>query len=164
VPSTVVIRPISSEAEAKAAARMMADTEPWITLGFGYEACLARTSDPEKEKLGAVFDGQLAGFLILDMRGPFAGYIQTVCVDGPRRSHGIGSALIAEAEKRVRHDSPNVFLCVSATNERARSLYERLGFERIGEIPNYLALGCTEILMRKSSGPILDFRPAGSAR
>jgi ribosomal protein S18 acetylase RimI-like enzyme len=164
VPSTVAIRPISSEAEAKAAARLMAATEPWISLGFGYEACLARTRDPEKETLGAFFDEQLAGFLILDMRGPFAGYIQTVCVDEPRRSHGIGTALIAHAEKRVRRDSPNVFLCVSTANERAQTLYERLGFERIGEISNYLAQGRTEILMRKSSGPILDFRPARDGR
>lgn len=162
MPSTVVIRPISSEADAKAAARMMAATEPWISLGFGYEACLARTSEAEKEKLGAFFDGQLVGFLILDMRGPFAGYIQTVCVDEPRRSHGIGTALIHVAEKRVRRDSPNVFLCVSTTNARARKLYEQLGYERIGEIPNYLAQGHTEILMRKSSGPILDFRASRS--
>ena len=136
---------------------MMAATEPWISLGFGYESCLLRTSDPEKEKLGAFFDGHLIGFLILDMRGPFAGYIQTVCVDAPRRSHGIGTALITVAEKRVHRDSPNVFLCVSTTNDRARKLYESLGYERIGEIPNYLAQGHTEILMRKSTGPILDF-------
>jgi len=150
---------MSSESEAKAAARLMAATEPWISLGFGYEACLRRTSDPEKEHLGAFFDGELVGFLILDMRGPFAGYIQTVCVDAPRRSHGLGTALISVAEKRVRRDSPNVFLCVSTTNDRARRLYEQLGYVRIGEIPDYLAQGHTEILMRKSSGPILDFRP-----
>jgi ribosomal protein S18 acetylase RimI-like enzyme len=150
---------MSSESEAKAAARMMAATEPWTSLGFGYEACLPRTSDPEKEHLGAFFDGELVGFLILDMRGPFAGYIQTVCVDAPRRSHGLGTALISVAEKRVARDSPNVFLCVSTTNDRARRLYEELGYVRIGEIPDYLAQGHTEILMRKSSGPILDFRP-----
>jgi [ribosomal protein S18]-alanine N-acetyltransferase len=164
VPSTVVIRPISSPDEEQACARMMAGTEPWISLGFGYEACLLRTSDPEKERLGAFIDGQLAGFLILDMRGPFAGYIQTVCVDEPRRSHGIGTALISVAEKRAHRDSPNVFLCVSTTNERARKLYETLGYERIGEIPNYLAQGHTEVLMRKSSGPILDFRSPQSGR
>jgi len=150
---------MSSESEAKAAARMMASTEPWISLGFGYEACLRRTSEPEKEHLGAFFDGDLVGFLILDMRGPFAGYIQTVCVDAPHRSHGIGRALIRVAEERALRDSPNVFLCVSTTNDRARRLYEELGYVRIGEIPDYLAQGHTEILMRKSSGPILDFRP-----
>ena len=155
---------MSSETESQAAARMMAATEPWISLGFGYEVCLFRTSEPEKEKLGAFFDGELVGFLILDMRGPFAGYIQTVCVDAPRRSHGIGTALIAVAEKRVARDSPNVFLCVSTTNERARRLYEQLGYARIGEIPDYLARGDTEILMRKSSGPIVDFRPARTDR
>lgn len=143
---------------------MMAATQPWISLGFGYESCLLRTSDPEKEKLGAFFEGQLVGFLILDMRGPFAGYIQTVCVDAPRRGHGIGTALITVAEKRAHRDSPNVFLCVSTTNERARKLYESLGYQRIGEIPNYLAQGHTEVLMRKSIGPILDFRPSRSDR
>ena len=112
----------------------MAASEPWISLGFGYEACRSRTSDPEKEVLAADVEGELAGFLILDMRGPFAGYIQTVCVDAARRGHGIGSALIRAAEERILRESPNVVLCVSATNDRARALYERLGFAPTNEM------------------------------
>ena len=161
MPSNVAIRPISSEADAMACARMMASTEPWISLGFGYEPSLARTTDPAKEKLGAFFDGELAGFLILDMRGPFAGYIQTICVDEARRDLGIGTALMHAAEERIRRESPNVFLCVSTTNDRARELYERLGYERVGELRDFLADGRTEILMRKTAGPILDFNAAG---
>jgi len=159
VPSTVVIRPISSEAEAKAAARMMADTEPWISLGFGYEACFARTSDPEKEKLGAFFDGQLAGFLILDMRGPFAGYIQTVCVADSARNLGIGSQLVDYAEARVGRVSPNVFLCVSSFNPGAKRLYERLGYQFVGPLTDYLITGHDELLYRKSLGPWSTFTP-----
>ncbi|MEO8431041.1 MAG: N-acetyltransferase [Acidobacteriota bacterium] len=155
--------PISREEDKRACARMMASTQPWISLGFDEAFCLKRTADTQKEILGAWSSGRLTGFLLLDMRGPFAGYIQTVCVEAERRGAGIGSALIRAAEERVHRDSPNVFLCVSTTNDRARVLYERLGYARVGELPDYLARGRTEILMRKTAGTLLDFRAPGSA-
>ncbi len=164
MPSEFEIRPVSVEGVADGCARMMSSTEPWISLGFGFEACRARTGDPAKEVFGAWVDRALAGFLILDMRGPLAGYIQTVCVDAEVRGRGIGSALIRAAEERVLRDSPNVFLCVSTTNDRARALYERLGYVRVGDLPDYLARGHTEVLMRRTSGPLLDFRASGRHR
>ena len=157
MPTKIEIRPVSLEEDADACARMMSSTEPWISLGFGYEGCRARMRDPAKEISGAWMDRALAGFLILDMRGPFAGYIQTVCVAAALRDRGIGSALVRAAEERVLRDSPTVFLCVSTTNDRARALYERLGYVRVGELPDYLARGHTEVLMRKTSGTLLDF-------
>ncbi|MEP6801761.1 MAG: GNAT family N-acetyltransferase [Acidobacteriota bacterium] len=96
----------------------------------------------------------IAGFLILDMKGAFAGYIQTVCVAPERRGAGIGSALVRHAEERVFRESRNVFLCVSSFNADARRLYERLGYERIGELRDYLVRGHSEYLMRKTTGPL----------
>jgi ribosomal protein S18 acetylase RimI-like enzyme len=52
-----------------------------------------------------------------------------------------------------------VFLCVSSFNERAQKLYQRLGYERVGELPDYVVKGYSEILMRKTRGPIFDFKP-----
>jgi len=144
-----VIRPIA-DGEAAACARMMASSEPWLTLGRSVDACLALMLDPTREVYVA-HDGVIRGFIILNMRmGPFTGYIQTVCVAPDVRGSGIGSQLVAFAEERIFRDSPNVFLCVSSFNPRARSLYERLGYETIGEIRDFLIRGASEILMRKS--------------
>ena len=58
------------------------------------------------------------------------------------------------AETRIFSRHPNVFLCVSAFNAGARRLYERLGYATVGELTDFLAAGQSEILLRKSLGPI----------
>ena len=99
----------------------------------------------------------MAGFVILALRGPFSGYIQTVCVAPERRGRGIGTRLVAFAEERIASESPNVFLCVSSFNQDARRLYERLGYEYVGELRDYLVRGASELLYRKSRGPWAEF-------
>src|SRR6185295_393094 len=94
--------------------------------------------------------------IILTMRGALVGFIQTVCVDAVTRGSGLGTRLVAFAEERIFRQTPNVFLCVSSFNPRARALYERLGYEVIGELKDYIIEGASEILMRKTLGP---FRP-----
>lgn len=137
---------------------MMSASEPWISLGVRYDAALSRTSDSGKERYVARLGGRLAGFLILDMNGAFPGYIQIVCVAADLRGRSIGTRLVRFAEERIFRDSANAFLCVSVSNPGARRLYERLGFSEVGELPDYLARGHTEVLMRKTLGPIFEFR------
>jgi ribosomal protein S18 acetylase RimI-like enzyme len=90
------------------------------------------------------------------MRGPFIGYINTVCVAAHVRGQGVGSRLMAFAEERIFRETPNVFLCVSSFNDRARALYERLGYEHVGVLRDYIRRGYDEILMRKSLGPMTE--------
>jgi ribosomal protein S18 acetylase RimI-like enzyme len=135
----------------------MASSEPWITLGRDYDASRRILADAAKERYVAEDGGGLAGFLILNMKGAFVGYIQTVCVAPDRRGRGIGSLLVAFAEQRVFRESPNVFLCVSSFNPRARRLYERLGYRTVGELPDYVVRGHSKILMRKTIGPTREF-------
>jgi ribosomal protein S18 acetylase RimI-like enzyme len=137
---------------------MMAGTDPWLTLGRTCDACLQIVRDQSKEVYVARLDQALAGFLIVNMGGPFPGYIQTVCVHAEHRGQGIGSRLIRWAEERIFRDSPNVFMCVSSFNEGAFRLYRRLGYEVIGELKDYLVRGHSAILLRKSKGPWAEFR------
>ena len=157
---TVIIRRLGGPAEAVACARMMAATEPWITLGRQYDACLAVVAHPERETYVAVLDGGVAGFVVLNLRGAFVGYIQSVCVAPGSRSQGIGTALVRFAEARIYREAPNVFLCVSSFNPDARRLYERLGYRLVGELTDYIVAGHSELLYRKTVGPIGGFRPA----
>jgi len=57
------------------------------------------------------------------------------------------------AEERILRQSPNVFLCVSSFNHRAKTFYKLLGYQRVGELPDFLVQGQVEILMRKTRGP-----------
>jgi len=150
----LTIRLLASDAEAKACAALLASSEPWVTLRRDYETLLPFVRDPNRERYVAYQDGRLAGLVFLNLQGAFVGYLQTICVAPAFRNAGIGSALIAFAEERIFRDHPNVFLCVSSFNQAARRLYERLGYTLVGELTDYILPGQSELLLRKSHGPI----------
>jgi ribosomal protein S18 acetylase RimI-like enzyme len=138
----------------EACAAIMASSEPWRTLGRDYETSLRLITDSTREVYVAIIDREVAGFLILCLTGAFVGYLQTVAVAASWRGCGIGQALIAFAERRIFREYPNVFMCVSSFNHGARRLYQRLGYDEIGELKNYLVRGHSEILLRKTRGPL----------
>lgn len=157
------IRPLTNDAEARIAARLMASSEPWLTLGRTFEESLQLITDTAREVYVA-FEGEIfQGFVILNMNGVLSGYIQTVAVAHDARGSGVGTQLVEFAEKRIFRESPNVFLCVSSFNTGARRLYDRLGYRAIGEITDFLVEGHSEILMRKSIGPWREFAPQGDS-
>jgi [ribosomal protein S18]-alanine N-acetyltransferase len=156
---SVTVRPIAGDDEIRVCAEIMTTSDPWITLGRTMEQAVRILSDREiQETYVAMSDGAVVGFVILIVKGAFVGYIRTVAVHSDWRSRGLGRRLIWFAEERIFRDSPNVFLCVSSFNERARALYERLGYETVGELRDYIVRGHSEWLMRKSLGPYAEFR------
>lgn len=157
-PDSVQVRQLRWAEEARICARMMSSSEPWLTLKRSFDECMDLFEDPSREVYVAVDGGQVLGFVIVNMTGAFVGYIQTVCVVEHERSRGIGTRLVEYAEKRIFRDSPNVFLCVSSFNPRARALYEKLGYELIGELKDYIVAGHSEFLFRKTIAPIRDFQ------
>ena len=70
------------------------------------------------------------------------------------RGRGVGKALIEFAEKRIFRETPNVFICVSDFNVDAQAFYARLGYQRVGELKDFIIAGHAEILLRKTIGPI----------
>jgi ribosomal protein S18 acetylase RimI-like enzyme len=148
------ITPLTTDADATACAQMMSGTDPWITLGRKYEHALAVIRDPTREVWVAHEGDTLVGFLILCLTGAFVGYIQSVCVAPERRGQGVGTQLMGFAEARILEHHPNVFTCVSSFNTDARRLYERLGYRVVGEFSDYIVAGHSEILLRKTTGPL----------
>jgi len=155
----IAIGRLDGDAEARACAEMMSSSDPWVFFGRTFEQCLARVTNPNGEVWVARHSGIPRGFVILVLQGAFVGYIQIVCVAEDARSSGIGSRLVRFAEERIFRQFPNVFLCVSSINPRARQLYERLGYTLVGELDDYLVRGYSEFLMRKSVGPLAEFLP-----
>lgn len=150
----LAIRPLATREEAEACARMMAATEPWITLRRDYGACLGVVLDETRERYVAYRGDRLAGLLVLNVKGAFVGYIQTVCAAEEFRGTGVGTGLVAFAEERIFREFKNAFICVSDFNHGARRLYERLGFRLVGELTDYVVAGHSELLLRKTKGPL----------
>jgi ribosomal-protein-alanine N-acetyltransferase len=153
------IERVAAKPHAEACARLMACSEPWLTLGRTYETSLAIIQDPTRETYMTREAGQVTGFLIICMTGAFVGYIQTICVHPDHRGRGLGSRMVAFAEERILSEVPNVFMCVSSFNHAARRLYERLGYQVVGELTDYIMAGHSEILLRKTTGPLTGFSP-----
>jgi [ribosomal protein S18]-alanine N-acetyltransferase len=157
----LTIAPLSTEADAEICARLMAQSEPWLTLQRSYDAALTIIRDPTREVYVARDEDGVAGFLILCLIGAFVGYIQTVAVQPDRRGQGLGTQLIGFAEQRIFREFPNTFMCVSSFNHAARRLYQRLGYQVIGELTDYILPGYSELLLRKTTGPLSS--PAATA-
>lgn len=157
----IKIRELHTVKEAEECARLMSTSEPWITLRRDYDLCLKMLTDPARESYVAYLKQEFAGFMILHMRGALIGFIQTVAIKPEFRNKGIGTSLLEFAEERILKDAPNVFMCVSSFNPNAKSLYERLGYQVIGELIDFIVPGHSEILLRKAIAPISEFKKAG---
>ncbi|MFX0210492.1 MAG: GNAT family N-acetyltransferase, partial [Candidatus Hodarchaeota archaeon] len=156
--SDVEIRRLENADEAETCARMMAGSEPWITLGRDYEASLEIVSDPSMEVYLALRDDEIVGFVVISLTGAFIGYVKSIYTAPGWRNKGIGSKLMSFVEDRIFREAPNVFICVSDFNEDAQRLYRRLGYEVVGELKDYLVSGKSEILMRKTIAPLAEFK------
>jgi hypothetical protein len=70
----IEIRKLRHPDEAEICARLMADSEPWITLRRDYETLLKIIADPTREVYLAVEgNNEIAGFIMLNMQGAFVG-------------------------------------------------------------------------------------------
>jgi ribosomal-protein-alanine N-acetyltransferase len=140
----------ASEEDREWAAALMASSEPWVTLGRGYESCLTVCRRLGDTLLIADVDGQRAGFVIV-RPGGVAGspYIPSIAVAPSMRSRGVGAVLLDHVASLYRGRARYLFLCVSSFNPRAREFYERNGFAALGEFRDFIIDGASEILMGK---------------
>ena len=157
--SKTKIRKLQNVSEAEICAALMSSLEPWITLQRDYDTSLKIITDPAREVYLALRGEEIAGFTILVMYGALVGYIQSICVAPEWRNQGVGSQLMAFAETRIFSESPNAFIMVSSFNPDAKRLYNRLGYETIGELKDYIIPGHSEYLLRKSIAPLTEFKP-----
>jgi len=139
-------------------AMMMAQTDPWITLDMNYDSCLKAFEGPSKEIFLIVLKEEIAGFVILQTGGTFKGYIQTLCINETHRGKGLGKKLLQFCEERILKISPNIFICVSSFNKGAIKLYYEFGFKLVGELNDFVKEGFTELLLRKTFGPVVGYQ------
>lgn len=149
VGSAVEIGP-ATESEREWAAGLMAGSEPWLRLGRGLEACREACARPGYGLYVARGDAAPCGFVLVHPHGVAGSpYLASIAVAESRRGQGLGEKLLDFVEKLFRPQARHLFLCVSSFNPGARRLYERLGFEAVGVLEDYVIDGASEILMHK---------------
>ncbi len=142
-----------------ACAKMMSATDPWITYTMDYSYCLKAFEGECKEIYVLEDEHEIVGFVIVQVGGSFKGYIQTLCVSEKLRGQGLGKKMLQFCEERIRRISPNIFICVSSFNKGAMKLYYEFGFKLVGELNGFVKEDLTELLLRKTFGPIIGFQP-----
>ena len=146
--------------DAESCAAIILGTPLWerygITTPEAARAALADVFDGTCSGLVAEEEGRILGFVVYTVEGTFvhSGYVRTVAVAPEARHRGVGRQLMDAAEGEIFNRGPNVFLLVSAWNASAQRFYEVRGYRRVGEIADYLRRGLTEVLYRKTLGPI----------
>ena len=157
--AAITIRIIQADSEARAAAEIMAGTDPWITLGRSAEQTYKNVSNPLNESYVALAaPARVVGIIVVSLPIPLVkGYIAALAVHQDYRNRGVGAQLLAHAEKRIFQISPNVFLTVSSFNSGAQRFYYRHGYQLVGELKDYLIAGESELLLRKRVGPWSGF-------
>ncbi|MFZ1140885.1 MAG: GNAT family N-acetyltransferase [Candidatus Sulfotelmatobacter sp.] len=130
-------------------ARMMASSEPWITLGRDLAGCRAALVRPGTELFVARQRESPAGFILVAPYG-LAGspYVASIAVAAEGRGQGIGSQLLRFAEEHFAGRG-HIFLLVSSFNQRAQQLYRRHGYQFVGELKDYVVLGQSELILHK---------------
>lgn len=145
--------------DKRAAAALMAASDPWKKLGLKARDCLRAIEYPFRETYAARDGKELAGLVTVAMYGTFRGYIQSLFVAPGWRGRGVGEELMRFAEASVFARTPNVFLCVSSFNKGAQRFYRRLGYRRAGLLKDLFVKGSDELLLRKTVSPLKSFKP-----
>lgn len=149
------MRPLVAAEDVQTCAGIMASSDPWLRLGLDLASCRRILSQSEREPWAAWQGNTLAGFVVLNFKGPFVGYVQLLGVAAPLRGQGMGAALLAHAERCIFERTYNVFICVSSFNEAAQRFYARQGYQQVGRLEDFLVKGHDELLLRKTRGPLL---------
>jgi GNAT superfamily N-acetyltransferase len=125
---------------------------------YGVTSVGARTSLLEalRERdmvLVALESAQTVGFawVITTRALDRAAYLRLLLVAEGKQSHGVGAALLTDAERRARASGcRHLVLLVTTTNRRARAFYARQGYRHVGNLPGFVRPAIGESLYVKS--------------
>jgi len=101
-------------------------------------------------------ESPVVGYVVADVvrsRGRPIGHVKNLAVHPDRRGEGIGSTLL-ERSLSILDLADTVKLEVRASNDGARSLYRRFGFEEFRRVESYYDNGEDAVVMiRDTDGP-----------
>jgi acetyltransferase len=95
-------------------------------------------------------DGKIVGSVQLDpcqkQNGRHRADLQKLFVLSSHRGQGIASQLMAAAESFARKEKLTLLVLDTEAGSHAESVYQHLGWTKVGEIPNYAAIPNGELI------------------
>jgi GNAT superfamily N-acetyltransferase len=160
--SDVEVSPITPD-DYDAAAEAIASGPVFQWYGMTRESSRAFVEAVAAGTVVARVGGQVVGVANYRNDGamPVPAYLRILAVKEGSRGQGVGRALLRYVEEQAFARGPNLFLCCVDRNVDARRFYEREGYTMVGPLPDLIAPGITEVLFRKTLGPIRGYVPNG---
>jgi len=136
--------------------QILVESEPWLALGYEAKDWEHLFSSIPVAREGYVIEsnGAASGIAVIRPRVFLGDYLELLAVAPDKRGQGMGAALLTFVENVAFARAKNLFVCVSDFNDGARRFYERHGYQLIGPIQNLVVAGRSELLMRKTIGPV----------
>lgn len=144
----------ATPALARVQSNWIVEIEPWASLGYEAaplgrylgrmarerEVWVARETGRGRPPLGLVVvqDGFLLG-----------GFVSLLAVRPDSAGQGVGRALVEHVATRVFQSRAWLFVSCDAANPRALSFYKKLGFKRVGRLPDLIKPKRVELLLRR---------------
>ena len=96
-------------------------------------------------------ENNCVGFMGVVEKGCFGkfSYLSIIAVKNEYRSKGIGAELLRNFEEIGFESADKVFLLVSDFNLRAQKLYHKIGYQKVGSVPNLYKDGIAEHILVK---------------
>jgi ribosomal protein S18 acetylase RimI-like enzyme len=143
----------ATPAVARAQAGWIAGLEPW--RGLGYSAVGLGRYLVRKARGGSVLvtrptpRAAPAAVAVVDDGVLLGGFIALLAVRPEVAGQGLGTALMEEVRRRVGRKRRWLYTSCDGKNRAALRFYERLGFLRVGRLPDLIRPGRIEILLRQ---------------
>jgi ribosomal protein S18 acetylase RimI-like enzyme len=145
---------------ARAQAGWIVELEPWRGLGYA-AAPLGRwlAASARRDAVHVVRQGARGAPLgIAVVQSPFllGGFIALLAVRPEAAGRGLGRALVEHVARTVFVTAGRRWLYVSADADHRGALrfYRKLGFRRVGRLPDLIRRGRTELLLRRGAGDL----------
>jgi len=138
--------------DTKLISTALAAMDPWRTLGStatGLKHYLDG-EDPALKRFAVQVAAETIGVVCVRfpwLRGP---YLELLAIFPPAQGQGVGQAILAWMEEEARLAIKNLWTVVSESNVRARHFYREAHFVEVASLPDLVAKGCNEILLRKT--------------
>jgi ribosomal protein S18 acetylase RimI-like enzyme len=154
----------ATPALARAQATWIVAIEPWRGLGYGAAALgryLARAASANEVWVvrGESRRARVAGLVAVQDGVLLGGFVGLLAVRPEEAGRGLGRALMDHATARVLASRRWMYVSCDAQNRDALAFYRKLGFARVGRLPDLIQRGRVELLLRKGRE-----EPAPSAR
>ena len=147
---------LATPAVARAQAIWITAMEPW--RGLGYSAAGLGRYLARKARAGSVLltrSGPKAApdaVAVVDDGVLLGGFIALLAVKPDAAGQGLGSTLVGEVRRRVGRKRRWLYVSCDGNNQSALRFYRKLGFSRVGRLPDLIQLGRTELLLRQPTG------------